>query len=230
MKTSISSQRRYFFLLLLVGVVAILPTPGLVSLAYAEYPILVWFQPGTVQLPQGQTMSACDDASISSGDVSLLLQDFGVDSIGMSVPSFTLGDTLATSYTGETMHQFDWSNVYELIPGAGTDVDSLLASLNQMTSWVIHAEPVAKPVFCAAPTYPSDPYFRDGSQWGAWNYGQVIGGTRDADVDAPEAWGYQTGNDFINIAIIDNGVTSIHPEFTGRMSSQTDPTWESAGT
>jgi hypothetical protein len=38
---------------------------------------------------------------------------------------------------------------------------------------------------------PDDKYFS--KQWGLHNTG-LTGGTPDADIDAPEAWGYETGS------------------------------------
>lgn len=61
---------------------------------------------------------------------------------------------------------------------------------------------------------PNDPYF--GNQYSLNNTGQVFtdgySGTDDADIDAPEAWTLNTGNSNIIIAVIDQGVTSGHPD------------------
>lgn len=61
---------------------------------------------------------------------------------------------------------------------------------------------------------PNDPYFTN--QYNLHNIGQVFNdghsGTPDADVDAPEAWDITKGNATITIAVIDEGVTSNHPD------------------
>ena len=61
---------------------------------------------------------------------------------------------------------------------------------------------------------PNDPYFEQ--QWYLHNTGQLTNdghfGTPDADIDAPEAWDLTLGSSDIVIAIIDDGVTSNHPD------------------
>ena len=60
---------------------------------------------------------------------------------------------------------------------------------------------------------PDDPRF--GSQWALHNNGQN-GSTADADIDAPEAWEINTGNDVV-IAVIDTGVDYNHPDLVGNI-------------
>ncbi|VEP16905.1 Subtilisin-like serine protease (fragment) [Hyella patelloides LEGE 07179] len=55
-------------------------------------------------------------------------------------------------------------------------------------------------------TTPNDPRFDE--LWGLNNTGQT-GGTSDADIDAPEAWDIQTGNDVI-VGILDSGIDVNH--------------------
>lgn len=61
---------------------------------------------------------------------------------------------------------------------------------------------------------PNDAYFN--YQWNLHNTGQVINdghtGTPDADIDAPEAWDITLGSSAIKIAVLDEGVTSNHPD------------------
>ena len=61
--------------------------------------------------------------------------------------------------------------------------------------------------------YPNDPYFQ--YQVTLHNTGQQFNGhtgTPDADIDAPEAWALTMGSPDIVIAVIDEGVTSDHPD------------------
>lgn len=61
---------------------------------------------------------------------------------------------------------------------------------------------------------PNDTYFVN--QFSLHNTGQVFAdghsGTVDADIDAPEAWDITTGSNNIVIAVLDQGVTSDHPD------------------
>jgi len=56
---------------------------------------------------------------------------------------------------------------------------------------------------------PDDPYFD--MQWALDNTGQN-GGTPDADIDAPEAWDTETGDEDVVIAVIDTGVDYTNPD------------------
>lgn len=61
--------------------------------------------------------------------------------------------------------------------------------------------------------YPNDPYFQ--YQVTLHNTGQTFNGhsgIEDADIDAPEAWALTMGSEDIVIAVIDEGVTSDHPD------------------
>jgi subtilisin family serine protease len=60
---------------------------------------------------------------------------------------------------------------------------------------------------------PNDPYFQ--FQVALHNTGQTFNGhtgTPDADIDAPEAWDITHGSSNIVIAVLDQGVTSNHPD------------------
>ena len=64
------------------------------------------------------------------------------------------------------------------------------------------------------PLYPNDPLFID--QWGFNNTGQT-GGTPDADIDAPEAWGAYTGGPSPIVAVIDTGMQTNHIDLVGNL-------------
>jgi subtilisin family serine protease len=60
-----------------------------------------------------------------------------------------------------------------------------------------------------SPVTPNDPSYRQ--LFGLNNSGQT-GGTADADIDAPEAWGVTTGDADTLVAVIDTGVDISHPD------------------
>ncbi|MEQ9670220.1 S8 family serine peptidase [Coleofasciculus sp. G2-EDA-02] len=62
-------------------------------------------------------------------------------------------------------------------------------------------------------TVPNDPQFNQ--LWGLNNTGQT-GGTADADIDAPEAWDIETGNNIV-VGVIDTGVDYNHPDLNDNM-------------
>ena len=61
---------------------------------------------------------------------------------------------------------------------------------------------------------PDDTSF--GFQWHLDNTGQT-GGTPDADIDAIDGWETSRGHASIRLAVLDTGIDSDHPEFTGRL-------------
>ncbi|MCA9296652.1 MAG: S8 family serine peptidase, partial [Phycisphaerales bacterium] len=61
---------------------------------------------------------------------------------------------------------------------------------------------------------PNDTHF--GSQYHHRNTGQS-GGTVDADIDSDLAWDITTGSSDIVIAVLDTGIDSDHPDFSGRI-------------
>jgi thermitase len=71
-------------------------------------------------------------------------------------------------------------------------------------------------------TAPNDTNFAD-KQWGFENTGQTIStqiGTVDADIDAQTAWSRTTGSTpsgGIKLAVLDTGLDTAHPEFTGKV-------------
>ncbi|GET35334.1 S8 family serine peptidase [Microseira wollei] len=60
---------------------------------------------------------------------------------------------------------------------------------------------------------PNDPSFNQ--LWGLNNTGQT-GGKLDADIDAPEAWNIQTGNNVV-VGVIDTGVDYNHPDLAANI-------------
>ncbi|MCX5638998.1 MAG: S8 family serine peptidase, partial [Planctomycetota bacterium] len=96
----------------------------------------------------------------------------------------------------------------------GTTVVDALIWFNRSAN-VLYAEPNYKYKFLVV---PNDPNFR--RQWALNNTGQT-GGTRDADIDAPEAWDIQTGSSDIIVAVIDSGVDYRHPDLAGNMWTNT---------
>lgn len=77
---------------------------------------------------------------------------------------------------------------------------------------VLYAEPVY--YVRILQTFPNDPYFE--YQWGLHNTGD-LGGTEDADIDAPEAWDITTGSNEVVVAVIDTGVDYTHEDLAANM-------------
>ena len=95
----------------------------------------------------------------------------------------------------------------------GVSVSDALTSLADVTG-VTHVQPN----YIAYPTdsngIPNDPLFP--VLWGLHNTGEVIG-TKDADIDAFEAWQTEPGSDRTIVAVIDTGIDPGHPDLIANL-------------
>ncbi|UCF12722.1 MAG: S8 family serine peptidase [Thermoplasmatales archaeon] len=121
-------------------------------------------------------------------------------------------------------------NIYIFSVSENSDILSIVKDYASC-SGVVYAEPnyiihpciIPKGSSQSVPQYrgelsfsaiPNDENFS--KQWALHNTGQT-GGTIDADIDAPEAWDIETGNEDIIIAIPDSGVDYTHPDLADNM-------------
>ena len=155
------------------------------------------------------------------------------DSTHYLTPSYITSSGLELNYTREIVLKFNANT-------SSSSRKSLISSLNltlikttqsyDLYSVVGDALQVSKNVYLSGqvefctPNFiakvdklnyiPNDPYFNN--QWYLHNTGQGANDgqstTIDADIDAPEAWDITLGDPNITIAIIDEGVTSNHPD------------------
>ena len=79
----------------------------------------------------------------------------------------------------------------------------------------------AEPDYIVYPTViPNDPDF--GQLWGLQNNGQTVDGdpgTAGADIRAPEAWDFWTGDPDFVIAVVDTGIDYTHPDLEANIWS-----------
>jgi subtilisin family serine protease len=89
-----------------------------------------------------------------------------------------------------------------------------IANLYQESRLTRFSHPNFKAKLKYCQVIPNDQFFAN--QFYLNNTGQVFtdghSGTNDADIDAPQAWTLTKGNSSIIIAVIDQGVTSNHPD------------------
>ena len=107
----------------------------------------------------------------------------------------------------------------QLVPGlhkvdlpVGVTVADALGVLTTLDG-VMYAQPDYS-VSLGEALLPNDLGFS--SMWGLHNTGQS-GGTPDADIDAPEAWGVTTGSSSVIVAVIDSGVDYTHPDLAANI-------------
>lgn len=182
--------------------------------AAPENQVTVMFRPGIVQFPPGEYSASATGEVITSEGVLQVLTAWGPSTVELAFPAFQPSDTIGIARTGEQVRLNDYSRIFKIILPVGVSTTAVAESLSLLPD-VAFAEPDGTAETDAS-TYPNDPRFTNGTQWGNWNYGQS-GGTPNADVNAPEAWGVTTGVGSPLIAIVDRGVDLEHEDLTGRV-------------
>jgi subtilisin family serine protease len=97
----------------------------------------------------------------------------------------------------------------------------LSAALRKLTA--LDEVEMAEPDYLATTTgVPNDPYYTQ--QWALNNTGQAVQyetnnsiGTPGVDLNMQAVWDFQTGSEDVVVCILDTGVDTDHPEFTGRI-------------
>jgi subtilisin family serine protease len=141
-----------------------------------------------------------------------LLVRFAPKDTGMQRSAKEKNDILSTLGLGTIKRE------YRIVPGlslvklpSGQKVEDALKTFSR-TNGILYAEPDYKINLLS--TFPNDPNFNQ--LWAMHNIGQT-GGTCDADIDAPEAWGIHTGSQDIIVAVLDSGVDYNHPDLSDNM-------------
>ena len=95
------------------------------------------------------------------------------------------------------------------------DVAGVAAAIKELDG-VIDAQPVGiHEVYLT----PNDPFYKHPEYTDQWHLDQP----NDADIDAPEAWEYETGNVEIVVAVLDTGVRYYHQDLGGSNASLNNP-------
>lgn len=163
--------------------------------------LLIGLEPGSIPL--------VDESSMPAGltgipSVDALNRKYNVYKVERLFPDLVAEDTVAKNH--------GLAGVLKLIVPQQTDI-STMAREYQGDAHVEYAEPNWV-VELLGKVIPNDPKFKN--QW-ALNNGN------DADIDAPEAWAIEKGDEKILVAIIDTGVNYKHQDLDdGRVRTDID--------
>lgn len=136
-----------------------------------------------------------------------------IDVLGDQFQSFMMRK-LFTSSKPKTINgkQFDYSNIYKIMFRQNVDLDQVEKAY-KVLPFVKKVERVG---MHSCNSMPNDAQFY--KQW------HLHRPTNDCDIDAPEGWDYETGDEDIIVAIMDSGVRYYHVDLGGSNASYADPT------
>ena len=177
-------------------------------------------------------MAACAMALVAAAPASALAQAPGPDAVpGELIVRFKSSVGAAQR---EDVRDKVGAELEERLPVTGLEVVDLDAGVSlaaaessfERQSSVLYAEPN---YYRRAEAPVNDTLF--GQLWGLDNTGQGVrgvGGTADADIDAPEAWQLTTGSTSVKVAVVDTGVAYDHDDLA--LNSWTNPGETGPGT
>jgi subtilisin family serine protease len=134
--------------------------------------------------------------------VDKLAQDFGASAINKKFPGakkrFLRGKVV------------DLSGWYKVKFHSKVDIQKVVAAFKKLND-VINVQPVG---IHAIQLIPNDNHY--GNQW-------YLNQSSDRDIDAPEAWAFETGKADITVAVLDTGVQWFHNDLGGSEVPYLDP-------
>lgn len=170
-------------------------------------------------LPDGLAEAAPHQLALCSEGLQRVFAEFGVSRIEKTFKDKTPADTLAECRPGQVVRVDDLSKYYELTFPEFVNVGDVLAALEALPE-VLQVWPRGRKEWHAAPVHPDDSLYVHDKQW---NLNQSEPAHEDADIDAPEAWGFGTVSGDMLIAVNDMGV---HYEHEDLANTSQFPNWK----
>jgi hypothetical protein len=176
--------------------------------------VIVMFKNDMVISNDGVSQGSLTDFQIKSDSLKNVLMSEGINRLSKLVPDFNKVDRQVINRTGEAVTLTDWTNVFIISVPDGKKADDLVQKLKDHPD-IVYIEPNG---FGALDYIPDDDDFP--KQWSLKNEGTYVQGygLAGADINITPAWDITTGSSSINIAIVDAGMQTNHPDFTGRVS------------
>ncbi len=218
-----NNQKTHYRISILFTTLFILATAGFISGQTAspsidpEREVIIMFKSGAVVPPAGSTAGGPEEFQIPEQTLRHLLLNADVEAISRLIPDFLPEQEYAVSRTGEEVQLTDWTNVYVIRFPQPQAREGFLNALKNHQD-VIFAEPNGRGEH---DLIPDDQHFD--RQWALKNDGTWIQGSGNsgADINATTAWDITTGSSSIEIGIVDAGMQTNHPDFTGRVTGDT---------
>jgi hypothetical protein len=173
-----------------------------------DHQIVVIVKEGTIQMPIGATTAPVQDVTFNPPGIKQTLLDHTAQAVTVAFPDYDPSDTLFVTTIGTTIvRKFDLHLVYEIYLSDEQQRDILNTKL-------LAYDEVRSSQNNGTATMLYDPRF--GEQWGLHNTGQS-GGIEDMDIDAPEAWQVEPGENSVVMGIVDWGADLDHEDLNGKV-------------
>jgi subtilisin family serine protease len=194
------SRHFYFILLALTAHVIIIPSAiGMIS-SGSQPPSSVEYEPRSIVIKFDQTaLGRINRLLTRSGRTGIpavdqLAQQFNAASFKRQFPSARKRFLRGKEVDLSGWHKIDFDS--------DIDIDNVVVAFKNLGS-VLDAQPIGiHPVFLIP---------NDTSYINEWHLNQA----NDSDIDAPEAWDFETGNESIIVAVLDSGVRWFHKDLGG---------------
>ena len=177
--------------------------------------ILVYFLPDSLEMEDGFTeVSDMNKLEIKSKSLDKAMKKIELKSVKKAFPDFAETDTVKIRENGKKIKLPNMSRIYVLKLKKKDDIERVINELSREYS-VLFAEKNGRG---EADFAPNDTHYN--YQWFLDNDGTYAqgSGSASADIRAEQAWDITTGSSSIKIAIVDAGMQTNHPDFTGRVS------------
>lgn len=168
---------------------------------------------GKVLLPPGRAAFACDSTTILSSDVLKVLEDYHSPRISRQ---FDEADSIVQFTEGRDGVMVAEPNLYGFYTLEFQDESEAESAAEQLMLSEDVAFAVQERLPKAFVVSPNDTLYAK-YQWSLNNTLQ-FGGITNSDINAPEAWAYDTGSVNVKIGIIDGGVWSSHNDLSGKVT------------
>ncbi|THB75101.1 MAG: hypothetical protein D6B28_01110 [Gammaproteobacteria bacterium] len=154
------------------------------------------------------------------GEILVKFKDGVADRQKSQVRRERVGQQQQSRFRAQLLKKLDASGIERWKLDGSQSVEQLQKELSN-ASEVEYAEP--NYYMYPLATIPNDLYYT--RQWGLNNTGQTlnnVAGNAGSDIEMEEAWDIQTGLNTVNVAIVDDGVQTAHPDLAGNIGSGRD--------
>ncbi|MBN1256524.1 MAG: S8 family serine peptidase [Planctomycetes bacterium] len=158
----------------------------------------------TIQSTSGEEVILNQEAMVADHIIVKLHEDVSEEALA----------TISQKYNTSILRKLHTPRLYLIAFEQYLEPEAIEETVSNYESETAYISSAGPDYIWSVALFPNDPNFAP--QWALHNTGQ-LGGTPDADIDAPEAWDITTGNPSIAVAIIDSGIDYTHPDLAANM-------------